>query len=137
MASKFNDKKIKEATTMIHKITSALMKNLEMYKTAKAKGEDTKKFMKISKQLVDSKKNWQKELDNQIMQMDKGVELAMTESKLLNENKFDEAVEGVEASVYGMSLNVVANVIVKALKTSYGSNAGKIVMQINKLLKIR
>ena len=57
--------------------------------------------------------------------------------KLLNENKFDEAVEGVETSVYGMSLNVVANVIVKALKSSYGSNAGKIVLAINKIMKIR
>ena len=57
--------------------------------------------------------------------------------KLLNENKFSEAVEGVELSIQGMSVNVAAKVIVKALKTSYGSNAGKIVMQINKLLKIR
>lgn len=79
MANKFNDKKIKESTAMIHKITAALMKNLEQYKAAKAKGGDTKKFMKVSKQLMDAKKKWQNELDNQIMQMDKGVELAMTE----------------------------------------------------------
>jgi len=57
--------------------------------------------------------------------------------KLLNENKFDEAVEGVEVSIQGMAVNVVANVIVKALKSSYGSNAGKIVLAINKLMKIR
>jgi hypothetical protein len=79
MANKFNDKKIKESTAMIHKITAALMKNLEQYKAAKAKGNDTSKFMKTSKQLMDAKKKWQTELDNQIMQMDKGVELAMTE----------------------------------------------------------
>jgi len=80
MANKFNDKKIKESTKMIHKIADALMKNLEQYKAAKAKGDDTKKFVKISKQLIDAKKKWQNELDNQIMQMDRGVELAMTES---------------------------------------------------------
>jgi hypothetical protein len=57
--------------------------------------------------------------------------------KLLNENKFAEAVEGVEVSIEGMTVNVVANVIVKALKSSYGSNASKIVLAINKLMKIR
>ena len=57
--------------------------------------------------------------------------------KLLNENKFAEAVEGVEVSIQGMAVNVTANVIVKALKSSYGSNAGKIVLAINKLMKIR
>ena len=57
--------------------------------------------------------------------------------KLLNENKFSEAVEGVEVSIQGMAVNVAANVIVKALKSSYGSNAGKIVLVINKLMKIR
>jgi len=57
--------------------------------------------------------------------------------KLLNENKFSEAVEGVEVSIQGMAVNVAANVIVKALKSSYGSNAGKIVLAINKLMKIR
>jgi hypothetical protein len=79
MANKFNDKKIKESTKMIHKITDALMKNLEQYKAAKAEGKDVQKYMKISKKLVDAKKKWQNELDNQIMQMDRGVELAMTE----------------------------------------------------------
>ena len=79
MANKFNDKKIKESTKMIHKITDALMKNLEQYKAAKAAGKDVQKYMKISKKLVDAKKKWQNELDNQIMQMDRGVELAMTE----------------------------------------------------------
>ena len=57
--------------------------------------------------------------------------------KLLNENKFAEAVEGVEVSIEGMAVNVVANVMVKALKSSYGSNASKIVLAINKLMKIR
>ena len=57
--------------------------------------------------------------------------------KLLNENKFSEAVEGVEVSIQGMAVNVAANVIVKALKSSYGSNASKIVLAINKLMKIR
>ena len=55
--------------------------------------------------------------------------------KILKESKFDEAVEGVEISIEGMSVNSVANVIVKALKSSYGSNAGKIVLAINKLIK--
>ena len=55
----------------------------------------------------------------------------------LNEDKFSEAVEGVELAIDGMSLNVAANVIVKALKTSHGSNAGKIVLAINKQMKIR
>ena len=54
----------------------------------------------------------------------------------LNENKFDEAVEGVEISIQGMNLNVIANVIVKALRTSYGTNANKIILKINKLMKI-
>jgi len=57
--------------------------------------------------------------------------------KILKEGKFEKAVEGVELSVYGMATNVVANVIVKALKSSFGGNATKIVMQINKLMKIR
>ena len=56
---------------------------------------------------------------------------------ILKEGKFEEAVEGVEMSIYGMSTNVVATIIVKALKTSFGNNATKIVMQINKLMKIR
>lgn len=92
MANKFNDKKIKESTKMIHKITDALMKNLEQYKAAKAEGKDVQKYMKISKKLVDAKKKWQNELDNQIMQMDRGVELAMTESLSgYNDPKFPKA----------------------------------------------
>ena len=57
--------------------------------------------------------------------------------ELLSENKFSEAVEGVEISIEGMAVNVAANVIAKALKSSYGGNAGKIVLAINKLMKIR
>ena len=92
MANKFNDKKIKESTKMIHKITDALMKNLEQYKAAKAEGKDVQKYMKISKKLVDAKKKWQNELDNQIMQMDRGVELAMTEGLSgYNDPKFPKA----------------------------------------------
>ena len=89
MANKYYDKKIKESTAMIHKITAALMKNLEQYKAAKAKGDDTSKFMKTSKQLIDAKKNWQKELDNQIMQVDRDVELAM-------EVKMTEGISGYD-----------------------------------------
>ena len=92
MANKINDKKIKESTKMIHKITDALMKNLEQYKAAKAEGKDVQKYMKISKKLVDAKKKWQNELDNQIMQMDRGVELAMTEGLSgYNDPKFPKA----------------------------------------------
>lgn len=103
MANKYNDKKIKESTAMIHKITAALMKNLEQYKAAKAKGDDTSKFMKISKQLMDAKKKWQNELDNQIMQTDKDVELAMTESlkkmevkKVIKEGHFTTSLTPAE-----------------------------------------
>tara|TARA_R110001592_G_scaffold133054_1_gene348191 strand:- start:4566 stop:4766 length:201 start_codon:yes stop_codon:yes gene_type:complete len=66
------------------------------------------------------------------------VEIKMIKLKnILKEGKFEEAVEGVELSVYGMAPKVVANVIVKALKMSFGGTASKIVLEINKLMKIR
>ena len=42
--------------------------------------------------MVDAKKKWQNELDNQIMQIDRGVELAMTEAlDGWNDPKFPKA----------------------------------------------
>jgi|TARA_R110001606_G_C14942744_1_gene599479 hypothetical protein len=55
--------------------------------------------------------------------------------KILKESKFEEAVEGVEVSVYGMSPKVVAKVFAKALKMSFGTTAKKIVLELNKLMK--
>lgn len=56
---------------------------------------------------------------------------------ILKEGKFEDAVEEVELGIYGMAPKVVANVLVKALKSSFGSTATKIVLEINKLMKIR
>ena len=56
----------------------------------------------------------------------------------LNEDKFKEAVEGVEISIMGMAPNVAANAIAAAVMRSYGKGvATKIVLLINKLMKIR
>lgn len=55
----------------------------------------------------------------------------------LTEGRFEDAVEEVELGIYGMAPKVVANVLVKALKSSFGSTATKIVLEINKLMKIR
>ena len=56
----------------------------------------------------------------------------------LNEDNFKEAVEGVEISIMGMAPNVAAKTIAAAIMRSYGKGvATKIVLLINKLLKIR
>ena len=60
----------------------------------------------------------------------------LAENKLIKEDKFEETVEGIELSLYGMSPSVAANAIVRALKSSYGSNATKVGLEINKRMKL-
>ena len=134
MANKFNDKKIKESTAMIHKITAALMKNLEQYKAAKAKGDDTKKFVKTSKQLIDAKKKWQDELESQIMQMDKGVELAMTESKLFKgyddpsfpKAKYHAASKAMEQFAKSLKMMEISREAIEGMFSSMGKRMAKL-----------
>ncbi len=61
----------------------------------------------------------------------------LAEGKLLKEDKFEETVEGIELSLYGMSPSVAANAIVRALRSSYGSNATKVGLEINKRMKLK
>lgn len=134
MANKFNDKKIKESTAMIHKVAEALMKNLEQYKAAKAKGADTKKFVKISKQLIDAKKKWQNELESQIMQMDKGVELAMTESKLFKgyddpsfpKAKYHAASKAMEQFAKSLKKIEISREAIEGMFSSMGKRMAKL-----------
>ena len=60
----------------------------------------------------------------------------LAENKLIKEDKFEETLEGIELSLYGMSPSVAANAIARALKSSYGSNATKVGLEINKRMKL-
>ena len=61
----------------------------------------------------------------------------LAENKLIKEDKFEETVESIELSLDNMSPSVAANAIVRALKSSYGSNATRVGLEINKLMKIK
>ena len=66
----------------------------------------------------------------------------LAENELIKEDKFEEAVESIEISLMNMSAtglpspSVAANAIVRALKSSYGSNATKVGLEINKRMKL-
>ncbi len=60
----------------------------------------------------------------------------LAENKLIKEDNFEEAVEGIELSLIGMSPSDVANAIASALKKSYGSDATKIGLEISKIMKL-
>ena len=61
----------------------------------------------------------------------------LTENKLIKEDNFKEAAESIEISLIGMNPSDAANAIVRALRSSYGDNATKVGLEINKRMKLK
>jgi len=78
---------------------------------------------------------WTKDTDELVDE--ENLSFYINENKLLKEDNFEEAVESIEISLMGMSPSVAANAIVRALRSSYGSNATKVGLEINKIMKLR
>ena len=103
MPKQVSQRDVSQAVSMISKITTAMFQNISRYKQALEKGDEksVEKYKKIARQLQDSKVNWEKHMEELLLNLDKNVELAMDESLEENKSKLTESREFVVIDPWG------------------------------------
>lgn len=88
-------KHISQASDQIGKITSAMLANIDDYKKAVDAGneKEIEKYKKRAKDLGTSKRNWEKHMEELLLNLDKNVELHLDETKLMKKSYLQQIIK--------------------------------------------